>query len=245
MQPTEPGAVTVRACTADDWPTIVRIDELAFGYTFEGSPSEATETSVRQGNLVIIAATALLVLLIARSRARLGVQGLRGESMLVDLRDRLRAHGELPELPQGWSADVVLRPAGGASFSGDFLVASKDSGDGSSSSWSTCPARVSTRARVRCCCPARSAGSSAPPLGGVPDRRQRVPRPPGLGRRLRDRRPCRLDLPTGEYMVGPPGTPRRRTSARAQAPGGCSTPPARRSASTPGAYEPCRGKLVG
>ena len=79
--------------------------------------------SVRQGNLVIIAATALLVLLVARSRARLGVQGLRGESMLVDLRDRLRAQGELPELPPDWSTDVVLRPAGGASFSGDFLVA--------------------------------------------------------------------------------------------------------------------------
>jgi serine phosphatase RsbU (regulator of sigma subunit) len=47
--------------------------------------------------------------------------------MLVDLRDRLRAQGELPELPDGWSTDVVLRPAGGASFSGDFLVAGRGS----------------------------------------------------------------------------------------------------------------------
>ncbi len=79
--------------------------------------------SVRPGNIVIAAATAAIVLLVARSRARLGVQGMRGESMLVDLRDRLRAQGELPELPEDWSTDVVLRPAGGASFSGDFLVA--------------------------------------------------------------------------------------------------------------------------
>lgn len=82
-------------------------------------------SAVRQGNLLVAAVTAIVVLLLARSRARLGVQGLRGESMLVDLRDRLRAQGELPELPPDWSTDVVLRPAGGASFSGDFLVAGR------------------------------------------------------------------------------------------------------------------------
>ena len=80
---------------------------------------------VRYGNIAVVAVTAIIVVAVARSRARLGVQGLRGESMLVDLRDRLRAQGELPELPEGWSADVVLRPAGGASFSGDFLVAGR------------------------------------------------------------------------------------------------------------------------
>lgn len=81
------------------------------------------------GTVVVVAATAAIVLMLARSRGRLGVQGTRGDSMLVDLRDRLRAHGELPALPEGWSAEVVLRSAGGASFSGDFLVASR-SADG-------------------------------------------------------------------------------------------------------------------
>jgi hypothetical protein len=75
------------------------------------------------GAAVVVAATAAIVLMFARSRGRLGVQGTRGDSMLVDLRDRLRAQGELPPLPEGWSAEVVLRSAGGASFSGDFLVA--------------------------------------------------------------------------------------------------------------------------
>jgi serine phosphatase RsbU (regulator of sigma subunit) len=50
--------------------------------------------------------------------------------MLVDLRDRLTAQGEMPAMPVGWQAEVVLRSAGGASFSGDFLVATR-SDDGS------------------------------------------------------------------------------------------------------------------
>jgi len=97
--------------------------ELLWLVSTEGMPS------VRQGNIAVVVITAAVVLAVARSRARLGVQGMRGESMLVDLRDRLRAQGELPELPPDWSADVVLRPAGGSSFSGDFLVAGKGSDD--------------------------------------------------------------------------------------------------------------------
>lgn len=79
--------------------------------------------SVAPGAILTVAATGAIVHLLARSRGRLGLQGTRGDSMLVDLRDRLTAQGEMPPLPSGWSADVVLRSAGGASFSGDFLVA--------------------------------------------------------------------------------------------------------------------------
>jgi Stage II sporulation protein E (SpoIIE) len=77
------------------------------------------------GPFFVVIVTAAIVLLFARSRGRLGVQGTRGDSMLVDLRDRLRAQGEMPALPEGWSAEVVLRSAGGASFSGDFLVSTR------------------------------------------------------------------------------------------------------------------------
>ncbi len=80
---------------------------------------------VRPGTLLVVGGTAAVVLAVARSRARLGVQAMRGESMLVDLRDRLKLLGELPELPSGWHAESLLRPAGGASFSGDFLVATQ------------------------------------------------------------------------------------------------------------------------
>ena len=61
------------------------------------------------------------------SRSRLGVQGTLGESMLVDLRDRLRAHGVLPELPEPWHAEVALKSAYGDAFSGDFVVANRSS----------------------------------------------------------------------------------------------------------------------
>lgn len=87
---------------------------------------EVTRTSdVLPGSLLVLAATAAIVHLMARSRGRLGVQGTRGDSMLVDLRDRLSAHGTFPTLPDGWSAEVVLRSAGGGAFSGDFLVAAR------------------------------------------------------------------------------------------------------------------------
>jgi hypothetical protein len=81
-------------------------------------------TATRPGSILVVAATCLLVLWLGKSRARLGVHGTRGDAMLVDLRDRLKAQGELPDLPHGWEADVVLRSAGGASFSGDFVVSS-------------------------------------------------------------------------------------------------------------------------
>jgi hypothetical protein len=81
----------------------------------------------RPGIFVVVILTGLLMIYVARSRARLGVQMMRGDSMLVDLRDRVRLSGALPPLPPGWSAEVVLRPAGGASFSGDFVVATRSS----------------------------------------------------------------------------------------------------------------------
>ncbi|MGN6522613.1 MAG: PP2C family protein-serine/threonine phosphatase [Actinomycetes bacterium] len=78
---------------------------------------------------VVLILVSLLAALLARGRSGLGVQGNLGQSMLVDLRDRLRSQGELPPLPRDWEAEVVMRSAGGASFGGDFLVATLG-GDG-------------------------------------------------------------------------------------------------------------------
>jgi hypothetical protein len=80
-------------------------------------------SSVTAGVPLLLVATAVLAWFMARSRARLGLQGLLGDTMLVDLRDRLRSQGELPPLPAQWHAEAVLRSAYGESFSGDFLVA--------------------------------------------------------------------------------------------------------------------------
>ena len=51
-----------------------------------------------------------------------------GESMLIDLRDRLRSQSELPDLPPGWSVEAVISSAGGAQFAGDFVVAATTQG---------------------------------------------------------------------------------------------------------------------
>jgi serine phosphatase RsbU (regulator of sigma subunit) len=46
--------------------------------------------------------------------------------MLLELRDRIQAQGKLPRLGEGWGSSVVLRPAGGSSFGGDFVVSHCD-----------------------------------------------------------------------------------------------------------------------
>src|SRR5260370_35316689 len=78
------------------------------------------------GLVLTIVVTALVAHVLARTREKLGMLGLRGEAMLIELRDRIRAQGTLPELPEGWGSVSVLRPAGGSSFGGDFLVSSCD-----------------------------------------------------------------------------------------------------------------------
>jgi hypothetical protein len=78
------------------------------------------------GIAAAIVVTALIADVLARTRAKLGIQGLRGDRMLVELRDRLRVQGTMPDLPDGWGAVSVLRPAGGSSFGGDFLVSACD-----------------------------------------------------------------------------------------------------------------------
>ncbi len=63
-------------------------------------------------------------------RAVLGVAGMRGESMLIDLRERINRQGDLPQLPDGWQVEHAARSAGGASFAGDFMVSSVDDESG-------------------------------------------------------------------------------------------------------------------
>ncbi|MFI6578007.1 PP2C family protein-serine/threonine phosphatase [Nocardiopsis sp. NPDC050513] len=80
---------------------------------------------VGPGLLVTIGVTAVLAYLLSGVRERLGVQGLSGEMMLLDLRDRLRHQGRMPDLPAGWGRTAVLRQAGGSSFGGDFVVSNR------------------------------------------------------------------------------------------------------------------------
>jgi hypothetical protein len=78
--------------------------------------------------IAVILTLCVVVLVTSNRRSRLGVAGAQGESMLIDLRDRIQRYGRLPELPSQWVAESALRSAGGTLFAGDFIVASADKG---------------------------------------------------------------------------------------------------------------------
>jgi hypothetical protein len=85
----------------------------------------ALQTSVTAkvyGSIGIQVLMCLIVLAASMRRSRLGVAGAMGESMFVDLRDRILQQGGIPELPPGWRAESALRSAGGTPFAGDFVV---------------------------------------------------------------------------------------------------------------------------
>jgi Stage II sporulation protein E (SpoIIE) len=82
----------------------------------------AGDRPVTPGLALVLAVTAGMALVFARGRDQLGLTGYLGEAMLVELRDRLLAQGDLPPLPPGWHAEALLRPAHGDAFSGDVLL---------------------------------------------------------------------------------------------------------------------------
>jgi stage II sporulation SpoE-like protein len=105
------------------WPRALRI---LFGIIAAGLAYDVIEGRAGPGLAATIVVTALIADILARTREKLGMQGLRGEVMLIELRDRIRAQGTMPELPAGWGSVSVLKPAGGSSFGGDFLVSACD-----------------------------------------------------------------------------------------------------------------------
>lgn len=82
-------------------------------------------TGMRVTGVVVAFVIGLIILVSSFRRSRLGVAGVRGESMLVDLRDRITSQARIPELPSDWYCESVMRSAGGSSFAGDFMVAAR------------------------------------------------------------------------------------------------------------------------
>jgi hypothetical protein len=74
---------------------------------------------------VVMFVMGLVVLMTSHQRSSLGVGGARGESMLVDLRDRILTQARIPDLPGNWSVQSALYSAGGTPFAGDFVVATR------------------------------------------------------------------------------------------------------------------------
>jgi serine phosphatase RsbU (regulator of sigma subunit) len=105
------------------WPRALRI---LFFFVAGMMALDIADDRAGLGIALTIGITALFADLQARTREKLGLQGLRGDQMLIELRDRIRAQGKMPALPEPWHAVSVLRPAGGSSFGGDFIVSAFD-----------------------------------------------------------------------------------------------------------------------
>src|SRR5579875_1972449 len=105
------------------WPRALYI---FFGIAAAGVVYDVTMGKAGPGIVATIVVTAAFAAVLARTREKLGTHGLRGDQMLIELRDRIRAQGTLPDLGEGWGSSVVLKPAGGSSFGGDFVVSSCD-----------------------------------------------------------------------------------------------------------------------
>ncbi|QIG42167.1 serine/threonine-protein phosphatase [Nocardioides anomalus] len=94
-----------------------------FGALMVSLAAQESVTLKTYGAVGIQVLMCLIVLAFALRRQRLGVAGAIGESMFVDLRDRILQQGGIPELAAGWHAESALRSAGGTPFAGDFIVA--------------------------------------------------------------------------------------------------------------------------
>jgi Stage II sporulation protein E (SpoIIE) len=101
------------------WPRALRI---FFAVVAAAVIYDVVKGKAGAGIVATIVLTAVFAYVLARTRKKLGVQGLRGDRMLLELRDRIQAQGKLPRLGEGWGSSVVLKPAGGSSFGGDFVV---------------------------------------------------------------------------------------------------------------------------
>ena len=154
------------------------------------SASTAAFTPMHVTGVVIAFVIGLIILVASFRRSRLGVAGARGESMLVDLRDRITKQGEHPRAAGGLVlAKAAMRSAGGTSFAGDFMVAARSregtrlevavvdvSGKGEQAGTRSLLLSGAFGGLL-----GRAAGRGLPPGG------QRLPAPPGLERGVRHR----------------------------------------------------------
>ncbi|WP_435770768.1 PP2C family protein-serine/threonine phosphatase [Nocardioides sp. SYSU DS0651] len=91
--------------------------------TVVAAVSEPAFTTRTLTAIALLSLLCLAVLAISLTRSPIGIGSRARESMLVDLRDRILAQGQIPELPKGWLVESALSSAGGSPFAGDFLVA--------------------------------------------------------------------------------------------------------------------------
>ena len=167
------------------WFTIFLLTIVTFTVPFE------TLTNRVVAQIVLLFILALIVLIGSFRRTRLGVGGLRGEQMFVDLRDRILARTGLPELPETWYAQSVVRSAGGTPFAGDFVVSARNGDELGVAVVDVSGKGVDAATRALLLAGALRRAPRGRALGTVLAGRQRIPTAAGLGRGLRDGRSSR------------------------------------------------------
>lgn len=75
---------------------------------------------------LVVMLTVLIAYRYAWLRERWGLTATQGVGILLDLRDRLRQQGELPDGPDGWTVGRVLRSADADAMRGDFTLAVRE-----------------------------------------------------------------------------------------------------------------------
>jgi hypothetical protein len=105
------------------WPRALRI---LFGVVAAGLVYDEIYGKAGIGIIATIVITAIYADVLANTRGKLGTRGRRADRMMIELRDRIRVQGNLPDLGDGWGSASILRPAGGSSFGGDFVVSHSD-----------------------------------------------------------------------------------------------------------------------
>jgi len=89
------------------WFVVFSMSVLLASVVASTAPLDARRASA----IVVSFLVGLVILTSSFRRSQLGVAGLRGESMLIDLRDRIYKQSQIPELPKHWYVDAVLRSA--------------------------------------------------------------------------------------------------------------------------------------
>jgi hypothetical protein len=86
-----------------------------------GATVSGDEVSIGASGILLLVAVAIVNVLQALRRDRLGLGRTSAESVIGQVRRRLRVQGEVPALPDGWHVDVQQLAADGAAIAGDFV----------------------------------------------------------------------------------------------------------------------------